>query len=48
LWTNDSPQVVVLEEYRDEDTRADKMRARQTIDELLCDDAFGQLLQVAP
>lgn len=47
MWTADAPQLVVLEEYRDEDTRADKMRARQNVDELVCDVLFGHLLKVA-
>lgn len=46
-WLKDSPQIVVLDEYRDEETRSDCIRARHNIDELLLDNQFGHLVKVA-
>ena len=44
LWTSDSPQNVMVEEYRDETVRADIFRTRQHTDEKLTSVAAGYLL----
>ncbi|MBW7907194.1 MAG: hypothetical protein LC135_01855 [Phycisphaerae bacterium] len=47
LYSEDSAQNVVLEEYRDDTRRSQVMRARHVVDEVVCDVAFGQLIKVA-
>ena len=46
LWANDSPENVMVEQYRDESIRSDVFRSRQHTDELLLDKYFGHLLEV--
>ncbi len=46
LWANDSPENVMVEEYRDNPIRSDVFRSRQHTDELLLDKYFGHLLKV--
>ncbi len=46
LWTEDSPENVLVEEYRDETVRGDVFRSRQHTDELLIDKYFAHLLKV--
>jgi len=46
LWANDSPENVMVEQYRDESIRSDVFRSRQHTDELLLDKYFGHLLKV--
>ncbi len=45
-YAADSPQVIVVEEYRDERSRASIVRARQTVTEELADVLYGHLLKV--
>jgi hypothetical protein len=47
LWANDSPENVMVEQYRDESIRSDVYRSRQHSDEVLLDKYFGHLLKVA-
>ncbi len=46
LWANDSPENVMVEQYRDESIRSDVFRSRQHTDELILDKYFGHLLKV--
>lgn len=46
LWTADSPENVTVEQYRDEEARADIFRVRQNTDELVIDPYFGHLMKV--
>ncbi|MGE0267885.1 MAG: hypothetical protein AB7S78_05480 [Candidatus Omnitrophota bacterium] len=46
LWANDSPENVMVEQYRDESIRSDVFRSRQHTDELVLDKYFGHLLKV--
>jgi hypothetical protein len=46
LWTADSPENAMVEEYRDESIRSDVYRSRQHTDEILIDKYFGHLLEV--
>ena len=46
LWANDSPENVMVEQYRDESIRSDVFRSRQHTDEVLLDKYFGHLLKV--
>jgi hypothetical protein len=46
LWANDSPENVMVEQYRDESVRSDVFRSRQHTDEALLDKYFGHLLKV--
>lgn len=46
LWANDSPENVMVEQYRDESVRSDVYRSRQHSDEVLLDKYFGHLLKV--
>ena len=47
LWTDDSPDTVTVEEYREEQRRATIYRARQFTDEKVIDRSFAQLLDIA-
>ena len=47
LWTADSPTPIVVESYREEQTRNDIFRVRHTLDELIVDKYFGHLLKIA-
>ena len=47
LWTDDSPDAVMVEEYREEQTRSTIYRARHNIDEKVFDTSFAQLLDIA-
>jgi hypothetical protein len=47
LWANDSPDNVMVEQYRDESIRSDVYRSRQHTDEILLDKYFGHILKVA-
>lgn len=44
LWTADSPQVVVTESYREEQTRSNIIRVRQNVDEAFIFTGAGYLL----
>jgi len=44
LWTGDSPNIVTIEEYREEQTRSWVYRARHHVDEKVFDAAYGHLL----
>lgn len=46
LWVKDSPENVVVEQYRAEGNRGDVFRVRQNVDELVVDPYFGHLLKV--
>jgi len=46
LWANDSPENVMVEQYRDESIRSDVFRSRQHTDEIVLDKYFGHLLKV--
>ncbi len=46
LWTEDCPENVFVEEYRDEPIRSDVFRSRQHTDEVLIDPYFGHLIKV--
>ena len=46
LWTGDSPQNTVVEEYRVEERRSNVFRVRQNTHEKLFDANFGHLLKV--
>lgn len=46
LWTEDSPTNLVVESYREEQSRGEVVRARQNVDELIIDDLFGHLIEV--
>lgn len=47
LWTEDCPENVFVEQYREEPTRSDIYRTRQHTDEELIDKNFGHLLKIA-
>ncbi len=47
LWTEDSPENVTIETYREEQKRSTIYRVRQHTDEFLVDAFFGHLLKVA-
>lgn len=47
LWTEDCPENVFVEQYRDEAARSDVFRTRQHTDEVLVDKYFGFLIKVA-
>lgn len=47
IWEDDTPQSVMMEEYREEKKRSNVYRARAHTDELLIDAAYGQLLDIA-
>lgn len=44
IWTADSPSNIVVEQYREEQTRSDIYRARHHVDEVLVFKAAGYLL----
>ena len=46
LWTSDSPENAVVEQYRSEDIRSDIFRVRHYVDEMIVDPYFGHLLKV--
>lgn len=46
LWIEDSPENVMVEEYRDESARSDIFRVRNQVDEKVIDPYFGHLLKV--
>lgn len=46
LWTEDSPENVVAEMYRDDKVRSDILRVRQHVDEVIVDKYFGHLMKV--
>lgn len=46
LWTADSPDNAMIEEYREEQTRSSIFRARQHTDEKVIDEYFGHLLLI--
>jgi len=46
LWTGDSPTNLVVESYREEQSRGEVIRARQNVDELIIDPTFGHLIEV--
>jgi hypothetical protein len=45
MWTEDSPQPVVVESYREDQTRSNVIRARQNTDECITMAAAGYLLK---
>lgn len=47
LWTEDSPDAVMTEEYEEPQTRSTIYRTRHHTDELLLDASFAQLLDIA-
>lgn len=47
LWTADTPEAVMIEEYAEPQTRSDIYRARVHADELIIDSSFAQLLDIA-
>jgi hypothetical protein len=47
LWVPDSPETETIDEYREDNTRGDIVRARQQVDEVVVDPYFGFLLKVA-
>jgi len=47
LWTEDAPENVTVESYREDAIRSDVFRVRQHTDEVLIDANFGHLLKVA-
>lgn len=46
LWTQDSPTDIVMEMYREEQSRGDVVRARHHLDEVIIDPSFGHLLKI--
>lgn len=46
LWTPDSPENTVVEQYREENIKSDIFRVRQNVDELIIDANFGHLIKV--
>ena len=46
LWTGDSPENMVVEQYREEQTRSDIYRVRQHTDEVVIDAYFAHLMKV--
>ncbi len=46
LWTEDSPDNALVEQYRDDTIRSDVFRVRQNTDENLIDPYFGHLMKV--
>lgn len=46
LWSEDSPENSVVEQYRDDKVRSDIFRVRHTVDELIIDPYFGHLMKV--
>jgi hypothetical protein len=46
LWTQDSPSPVTVEQYREEQSRGDVIRARHHVDEVIIDASFGHLLKI--
>lgn len=46
LWTGDSPEVLTIDQYREEQTRSDIFRVRHYMDELVCDSAFAHLMRI--
>jgi len=44
LWTGDSPQMLVTEQYREEQTRSNVYRVRQNVDEAFIFQGAGYLL----
>lgn len=46
LWTQESPEELVVESYRDEKVRGDVLRVRHDVDELIIAKEFGHLLKV--
>jgi len=47
LWSTDSPEIITYDQYREEQTRSDVLRARHHTDEKVIDPFFGHLLKVA-
>lgn len=46
LWTEDSPENTVVEQYREEAIKSDIFRVRHNVDELIIDPYFGHLIKV--
>lgn len=46
LWVSDSPNAVMVEQYREEQTRSDVFRARHNADEVVFDPSYAHLLQI--
>jgi hypothetical protein len=44
LWTSDSPQMLVTEQYREEQTRSDIYRVRHYVDEAIIFAGAGYIL----
>ena len=47
VWEADTPEAIMVEEYREEQTRSNIYRCRAFTDELLIDKSFAQLLDIA-
>jgi len=48
LWTQDSPENVVVEQYRENQTRSDIFRVRQHTNEKVIDPSFAHLIDITP
>ena len=46
VWAPDAPEIITVEQYREEQTRSDVFRTRQYVTELICDAYFGHLMKV--
>jgi len=47
LWTEDSPENALVEQYRDEEIKSNIYRVRHSVDELIIDPSFAHLLKVS-
>ncbi len=46
LWTEDSPENALVEQYRDDAIKSDIFRVRHSVDEILIDAPFAHLMKV--
>lgn len=46
LWTDDSPSIVTVEQYRIEERRSDGIRMRQHVQEKVFDASFAHLMEI--
>ncbi len=46
LWSSDSPENTMVEQYREEGIRSDILRVRHNVDELIIDPYFAHLMKV--
>ncbi len=47
LWTEDSPDNALVEQYRENQIKSDVFRVRHSVDELVIDASFAHLMKVA-